>query len=187
MFTLLLWTEWCVLLSYSHDDTWHSWQILQQITEAAVDAQLERNQMNHWKDSSDGIQRTFECCGIHNYTEWSSSIENLPASCCPASNDTTVDFNGLSRVICSDRNVNRDSCSDALRAYFKRLSNGMGAFMSFLTVIWLMSGIFGVSVGQSAPSYSTWHEANDSSPPFLYFALSLPWYKLYRTSVRRGS
>lgn len=55
-----------------------------------LDKRLRESMKEYGKDDGiaymwDTIQKEFECCGAHNYTDWNTVFENasLPNSCCP--------------------------------------------------------------------------------------------------------
>ena len=71
----------------------------------------------------DHLQRSFQCCGIMNYTDWSSNDIDIPFSCCKEINNQSCKpeemFNG---------NKTKGQCCDSLVDYFLQNSASRGHF-----------------------------------------------------------
>ncbi|XP_037830653.1 leukocyte surface antigen CD53 isoform X2 [Kryptolebias marmoratus] len=70
----------CLMLMYEQEI---SKRLTEDLNKGLKDAREQGNNTNLQSDW-DYVQNTFECCGVHNFTDWESHV---PASCCESKCD----------------------------------------------------------------------------------------------------
>ena len=131
-----------------------------------------------YKFGWDKVQKSFSCCGVNNYTDWTNTTffnENgkiVPNSCCK-----TVCNKGGVDTLNDTESINQDGCFSVFENYLEKNIDWIGAIASGIAGIQLgvtiMACYFGSKMNTSRNWYSVLrlnrysHRYRDASP-FLY-------------------